>query len=483
MKKNFYLTTTLPYVNSIPHIGHALEFVRADAIVRYKKIIGFNVFFNTGTDEHGKKIWDAAKEAKKDIQKYVDDNAKNFEDLLVQLGVDKDIHFIRTTAPHHVRGAEKLWELVDKNGFVYKSRYEVKYCVGCELEKTESDLVDNRCPDHPNLDIETVNEENYFFKFSAFQKKLEDLYSSRPNFVLPESRMKEIRIFLSGGLRDFSISRLKSKMPWGVPVPGDEDHVMYVWFDALANYITTLGWPENKSQFNDFWVNGHPTQYCGQDNLRQQSAMWQAILMAAGLPNSYQIVVNGFVVGAGGVKMSKSLGNTIDPIQLINHYDTDAFRYYILRHIHPWDGSPVTYESFHEAYTANLVNGLGNLVSRILTMSQIYLSEPVETSGISIPDQWRQSIESFRVDQTCDFIWDRISTLDRKINVDGAFRIAKDDPTKAQEFIIQYVKELYLISKMLEPILPSTSKTIQKHILLNQKPSPIFQRKDTITRD
>ena len=343
MKKNFYITTTLPYANSSPHIGHALEFVRADVIARYKKLLGFNVFFNTGTDEHGKKIWDTAKSAKMDVQKYIDDNVKKFKDLLIQLNISRDVHFIRTTDQQHIKGAQKLWEIVCQNGFIYKSTHKVKYCIGCELEKTDKELVNNRCPDHPNLEIETIDEENYFFKFTVFQKKLNDLYNSRPDFVLPISRMNEIRKFVSGGLRDFSISRLKKKMPWGITVPGDGKHVMYVWFDALANYITTLGWPENKSQFNDFWVNGNPTQYCGQDNLRQQSAMWQAILMSAGLSNSRQIVVNGFVVGKGGIKMSKTIGNTIDPIQLISYYGTDAFRYFVLRHIHPWTGSPVTY--------------------------------------------------------------------------------------------------------------------------------------------
>lgn len=481
MKKNFYITTALPYVNSSPHIGHALEFVRADVIARYKKSLGFNVFFNTGTDEHGKKIYDAAQSEGMDTQKYVDGNAKKFKDLLTTLDIDSDVHFIRTTAAHHIKGAQALWEKVNTNGFIYKSRYQTKYCVGCELEKTDSELIDGCCKDHPSLVIEEVDEENYFFKFSAFQKKLSELYKSRPDFVLPESKMNEIRSFVSSGLRDFSISRLKTKMPWGVPVPGDEDQVMYVWFDALANYITTLGWPEDDAQFNDFWAHGTPTQYCGQDNLRQQSAMWQAILLAADLPTSYQIVVNGFVVGAGGIKMSKTLGNVIDPLQLIEHYGTDAFRYYVLQHIHPWDGSPVTHESFHQAYISDLVNGIGNLTARTLTMSEKYLDKPVAVPEVECPKEWHDLLSGFRIDLACESIRKHVAELDRSINNDEAFKIAKTDMKKAQKLVTEYVKKLALIAKMLEPLLPHTSEVIKKHISTNKKPASLFERKEGIS--
>jgi methionyl-tRNA synthetase len=480
MGKSFYITTTLPYVNASPHLGHALEFVRADVIARYKKMLGFDVFFNTGTDEHGQKIWNAAIKENVRVEDYVAINAQKFKDLLKEINILEEAHFIRTTDPRHIAGAQKLWQIVFQKGFIYKANYKTKYCVGCELEKTDSELVDNKCPEHPNLDIIEINEENYFFKFSAFQKKLLNLYSSRPDFVLPESRMKEIISFVSQGLRDFSISRLKKKMPWGVPVPGDDNHVMYVWFDALANYITTLGWPDNLSQFKKFWVNDTPTQYCGQDNLRQQAAMWQAILMAAGLPNSYQIVINGFVTGAGGIKMSKTLGNIIDPRELIAHYGTDAFRYYVLRHIHPWDGSPVSDESFFEAYNGNLVNGLGNVVSRVLMMAEKYLLKPVDILPDNLPREWHKNLESFRIDLACDFIWKQIADLDKSINKDEAFKVAKKDIEKARKLIIQYVRELSTIAKMLEPILPQTSAEIQKHIALNKKPLPMFPRKELI---
>jgi methionyl-tRNA synthetase len=480
MIKTFYITTTLPYVNAEPHVGHALEFIRADVAARYKKLLGYDVFFNTGTDEHGQKLFDAAKKLGMDPQEYVDKNAELFKKLLPALGISSDVHFIRTTDANHIIAAQELWKRVANNGYIYKKQYQSKYCVGCELEKTDSELVDGKCPDHPDMEIQLVNEENYFFKFSAFQEKLLYLYKSRPDFVLPDFRLNEIRSFVAHGLDDFSISRLKSKMSWGIPVPGDNDHVMYVWFDALTNYIATLGWPENIIQFEKYWLNGTPTQYCGQDNLRQQSAMWQVMLMAADLPNSYQIIVNGFVTGAGGIKMSKSIGNVIDPIQLVNYYGTESLRYYVLRHIHPWNGSPITYESFHEAYTSNLVNGLGNTASRILTMTEKYIHQNFDITDINYDESWLQAMDNFRFDLSCDIIWAKLAKLDQEISVTKPFKLIKTDKEQAIKLLMIYVNELIIIGKMLAPLLPITSSKILEAIKNNKKPNNLFERKEII---
>ena len=270
-KKKFYLTTTLPYVNSDPHIGFAMEIIRADVITRYKRLMGFDVFFNTGTDEHGAKIHENALKQGVPVQEYVDGYASKFQELTKALNVE-DVHFIRTTDEKHVRAAEEMWKRCFDNGFIYKKKYQTKYCVGCELNKTDSELVDGKCPLHTNRDIELIDEENYFFKFSEFQKPLLDFYAKNPDFVIPNFRFNEIKSFVERGLEDFSISRLKEKMPWGVPVPNDDAHVMYVWFDALTSYISTLGWGTDEKDF-DFWKEGTPVQYCGKDNLRQQSSM------------------------------------------------------------------------------------------------------------------------------------------------------------------------------------------------------------------
>src|SRR5262249_15033585 len=291
MAKTFYITTTLPYVNAEPHMGHALEFVRADIVARWKKLSGHEVFFNTGTDEHVQKLLRAAEDARTPVTQYVDESAANFLRLLPLLGISDDVHFIRTTDPHHEKAAQEFWKRVDNNGFIYKKNYRAKYCVGCEETKTESELVNGRCSIHPHLELEVLNEENYFFRFSAFGERLIRLYDDKRHNIVPDSRMTEMREFIRRGLEDFSISRLRTKMAWGVAVPNDPDHVMYVWFDALVNYISTLGWPEDLANFEKFWDCGTPTQYCGKDNTRFQSVMWQAMLMAADLPPTHTVIV------------------------------------------------------------------------------------------------------------------------------------------------------------------------------------------------
>src|SRR4030042_5929018 len=283
-QETFYITTTLPYVNAEPHIVFAAEIVRADVIARYQRMLGKEVFFNTGTDEHGLKIYRQALAAGQDVQKYVDEYAAKFELLDDALDLSYN-SFIRTTDKNHIKAAQEFWKLCKENGDIYKKNYQVKYCVGCELEKSDSELVDGCCPLHPKQKIEMINEENYFFAWSKYEKKLLKLYEDNPDFIVPQHRLHEIKNFVASGLQDFSISRLKRKMPWGIPVPGDEEQVMYVWFDALINYISCLGWPKNKKQFTKFWPG---IQVAGKDNLRQQTAMWQAMLMSASLPNSKQ---------------------------------------------------------------------------------------------------------------------------------------------------------------------------------------------------
>lgn len=485
MSKPFYITTTLPYVNSVPHIGHALEFVRADAIARWKKLNGFDVFFNTGTDEHGLKVYKKAGELGIDPQTYVDQAAEKFKEILPVLGMSPDINFIRTTDPHHIKAAQEFWRLVDKNGYIYKKNYSVKYCVGCELEKTESELVEGKCPLHPLQDLELIQEENYFFKFSAFQNKLLELYK-KPSFVIPESRQKEIRAFVERGPEDFSVSRLKSKMPWGIAVPGDDAQVMYVWFDALVNYVSAIGWPDDvvagKSVPGSFqkWCveTGGMVQYCGKDNLRQQSAMWQAMLMAAGLPSSQTIVIDGFATGDGGVKMSKSLGNVVDPLELVKEFGTDAMRYYCLRELHPFEDSPATADRFKDAYNANLANGLGNLVSRVMKMASANLDKAPIIPDNTIPGDFKVAMEKYDIQSACHIIWKQIAEADGLIQEKKPFSLVKTDKAAAQAIIADLCVRLYTIGRMLNPIMPATSLAIKSLVKENKMPdAPLFLRK------
>ncbi|MEK7522016.1 MAG: methionine--tRNA ligase, partial [Patescibacteria group bacterium] len=354
-KKYFYITTTAPYVNADPHIGFALEIIQADVIARFKRLQDYEVAFGFGTDEHGLKIYQKALEQKKDPLKYCDEYAKKFDDLKKMLNLSVN-YFMRTTDPKHVKAAQEFWTRCFNNDDIYKKNYKTKYCIGCELEKTDSELVDNKCPIHPKLKIEIIEEENYFFRFSKYQKKLLKLYQEQTDFVLPSYRLKEIYDFVKKGLEDFSVSRLKKKMPWGVDVPNDPEHVMYVWFDALIYYISTLGWPKDEKNFNDFWP---VVQVAGKDNLRQQSAIWQAMLMSAGLPNSKQIFIHGFIT-SDGQKMSKSLGNVVNPFDLIKKYGIDAVRYYLLREIPPADDGDYSEKRMNEVYSSDLANELGN---------------------------------------------------------------------------------------------------------------------------
>ncbi len=457
--RRFYITTTLPYVNAKPHIGFALEIVQADVIARYKTLSGYDVFFNFGTDEYGQKIYHKALDAKKNPQEYVDEYAEKFDDLKKALNLSYN-NFIRTTDPHHINAAQEIWKRCKKNGFIEKGIYKAKYCVGCELEKTDSELEDGKCPLHPNMKIQTIDEENYFFKFSLFQEKLLSLYKENSKFVIPKHRLTEISNFISSGLQDFSISRLKEKMPWGVPVPDDEKHVMYVWFDALTNYISALGWPEDDEKFINYWgttQKPNAIQVAGKDNLRQQSAMWQAMLMAANLPPSKQILIHGFI-SSGGQKMSKSLGNVVDPFGVVKKYGTDATRYYLLREIPTFGDGDFTYRRFEELYQADLANGIGNLVSRVAGLakgSKIIIDHRL---GRKFSKSVTESIEKYELNIALEEIWKRIRILDVYINENKVWGLEGKEKNKA---ITHLVRNLNQITYDLKPFLPQTAEKIE----------------------
>ena len=473
-----YITTTLPYVNSEPHIGFAMEIIRADVAARYATLQGKKVFFNTGTDEHGLKIYQKAQEQGIPTQEYVNEYAERFKGLIELLHISSDIHFIRTTDEHHVQAAQEFWRRCNEKGFIYKKNYQTKYCVGCELEKTDSELENGRCSLHSQSELELIDEENYFFKFSSCQDFLLDFYTKHDDFLIPHFRFQEAKRFVEDGLKDFSISRLASKMPWGIPVPDDTEHVMYVWFDALVNYISTLGWPHNMEQFHDYWIMGTPVQYAGKDNLRQQAVMWQAMLYAAGLPNTRHVVINGFI-NSGGQKMSKSLGNVISPYDLVSEYGTDALRYYLLRHVHSFEDSDVTLDKFKEVYNANLANGLGNLIQRTMKM---IVSYDVDISEVNfeepVPSFHHESMETYDFNKPMDEIWRLIGDLDTFIAHNEPFKKIKVDPESTHEDLRYVAKELARIAISLYPFMPETAALLQQHLTNKTVPeTPLFVRK------
>jgi len=478
--KHFYITTTLPYVNADPHVGFAMEIIRADAVARWRRLQGDEVFFNTGTDEHGAKIQEAATKEGIAPQVYTDRLALKFRELkeLLNLSVD---NFIRTTDAHHVMAAQEFWRRCDANGDIYKKFYKIKYCVGCELEKTESELDEHgRCPIHPNRELEIREEENYFFRWSKYQQPLLDFYAAHPDFVIPDFRFNEMKAFVERGLEDFSISRLKSKMPWGVAVPGDDEHVMYVWFDALVNYISAIGWPDDMTRFDSWWP---VVQYCGKDNNRQQSAMWQAMLMSAKLPPSKHIVINGFIM-SGGQKMSKSLGNVISPVDIIEAFKgvtpfpEDVLRFVLLHDLPSFEDGDLTMESVKASYVANLQNGIGNLTSRIMKMATTHLSCPIEILKSSpFPDEFIFAIEKFDIKRALEFVMSEIKALDLEIQHKEPFKVIKTDPEKGKVLIEELTRRLYATSHLLSPFLPRTNEEIKRLIREHKMPEqPLFNR-------
>lgn len=472
MAKKFYITATLPYVNAEPHLGFALEIIQADVVARHHRSRGYEVFFNTGADEHGIKIFRKAQEAGMNTQDYCDMYAKKFDDLRGTLNVTYN-SFVRTTSRQHIKAAQEFWVRCQKKGDIYKKNYQIKYCIGCELEKTDSELEDGKCPIHPNQNIELINEENYFFRYSNYQKTLLDLYKKNKQFVVPQSRFNEIEEFTKKGLEDFSISRLKEKMPWGVPVPDDDKHVMYVWFDALVSYISALGWPDDEKNFKNFWPG---MQVAGKDNLRQQSSMWQAMLLSAGLPNSAQIFIHGFIT-VNGQKMSKSLGNVVDPFELVKKYGVDPVRYYLLREFAPTEDGDFSYQKFEQRYNADLAGGIGNLLARTIALAKksgfkkVKPSSKIKKAISSAQKECNNHLEEFKFNESLKSIWGLVSFCDKYIN--------EEKPWEGKENASQVVSDILFtldeISRLLIPFLPETAEKIKVSVK-NQKSKILFPR-------
>lgn len=434
-----------------------MEIIHADVLARFQRELGNEVFFNTGTDEHGAKILEKAKEEKIQPQEYADKMVKEFQGLKEILNLSFD-RFIRTTDEKHMKVAQEFWKICDEKGFIYKKKYKVKYCVGCEMEKTDSELKNGCCSLHPDRKLEIIEEENYFFRYSQFQEKLLKFYEKNPDFVKPERRFNEIKSFVKMGLNDFSISRVKEKMPWGVPVPGDETQVMYVWFDALVNYISTIGWPNDLEKFEKWWPG---VQIAGKDNLRPQAGMWQAMLMAAGLPNSKQVFISGFI-NVEGKKMSKSLGNVITPKEMVKKFGVDATRYLLLTSGAFGEDWDVSWEKFTRKYNADLANGLGNLVSRIITLYQKTDKEFKYEEDKELFKRERNEIEDLRLDVDLGNVRSHIKVIDKYIEDNKPWKFLETDKEKFDAAIEHLFRGLNYMAQRIRIYMPETSKKIKK---------------------
>jgi methionyl-tRNA synthetase len=484
-KNKFYITTTIPYVNAAPHIGHALEFVQADVIARYRRIQGAEVYFLSGTDENAIKNLRAAQDAGVPVQEFVDQNAEIFRVLLSKLNISIN-QFIRTTEERHKKGAQALWEQTDKK-YIYKKTYQGLYCVGCELFYKPEELNEKgECLEHPGKKPEFVEEENYFFRLSEFQQWLKELIETDKLRIIPESRKKETLSFIAQGLEDFSISRpVERSQNWGVPVPGDKHQTMYVWYDANANYITALGYPDtNSSLYKNFWEkNENKIHILGKGVLRFHVIYWPAMLKAANLPIPNLEFIHGYIT-VDGKKMSKSLGNVVDPFELVEKYGTDAVRYYLLREIPATEDGDFTYEKFEQRYNSDLAKGLGNLVARVINLAKIsnfkflifkqILNPKFKTIINKTWEDYKKALDEFKFNEALIAIWDLISFCDRYIEKEKPWQTENQkSKIKNQKVIVNLLFTIDEIAKLLDPFLPDTSKEIIKQIKI-KKSQPLF---------
>lgn len=455
---NYFITTSLPYVNGEPHLGHAMEFVMADVLARRARLTGDTVIFSTGSDEHGGKIAEKAKENNLSPQAFADKMSQNFIELAKKLNISNN-RFIRTTDVSHEQRSQLIWKTLHNN--IYQANYQGWYCTGDEAFFTESEVQENNgiCPNH-NRPYEKIEENNYFFKLSQYTQPILDAIENGEMQILPETKRNEILSVLKTGLDDISISRPKNKIEWGILVPADSSQVMYVWFEALLNYITVLGYPEN-ADFKNFWPAN--IQIVGKDILRFHAAIWPAILLALKLPLPKVLFVHGFI-NVSGKKMSKSLNNYIAPTDIIDKYGTDAFRYFFLRHIPSYSDGDFSWETFEAAYNNELANELGNAVQRTAAMVNKYLSGVI--GSIPPPEHdiasYEEALNICQFDRALDHVWEQVRGINQYIESEKPWQIAKEnDQIHLTEVLAYIVSSLVEIADLLAPFMPETSSKIK----------------------
>jgi len=478
MSKKFYITTAIDYVNAAPHIGHALEKVQADVLARYQRQKDRDVFFLTGTDENSLKNVQAAKVEKISTQELVDRNSAVFKSLKEALNLSFD-GFIRTTEQKHVEGAQKLWQACRKED-IYKKKYKGIYCVDCEMFYKESELIDGLCPEHKTKP-QVVEEENYFFKLTNYQKQLEELIESDKLKIIPKSKKNEMLSFIKQGLEDFSISRSAQRAQgWGVSVPEDKTQIQYVWFDALSNYLTGIGYTEESDQFKKLWP--CDLHVIGKGILRFHAIYWPAMLLSSGLELPKSIFVHGYLT-IDGQKISKSLGNTVDPIELASKYSLDVIRYYLLREISSTEDGDFSIKRLEERYNADLANGLGNLVSRVLTLSQKVkkinekpIDEDLSKQTGQIHEKYKKAMQEIKFNEALEAIWQLISLSDEYVEKNKPWELIKKNQDKFDEVLSCLLIRLKAIAEYLRPFLPETADKIIEQVKVNKKTESLFPR-------
>ncbi len=468
MPEKFYITTAIDYPNNKPHIGHAFEKIGADVQARFRRLRGQPVYFLIGNDENTVKVSKRAKELGLDPKTYVDQMAEVFKTAWRELNISND-DFIQTSEERHWKGCQKFIQIVYDRGYIYKKAYQGLYCEGCEAFKTQRDLVDGRCAQHPNQELQVVEEENYFFALSRFRDRLLALYRERPDFIAPETRKNEVVSLVESGLEDVSITR--QNLDWGIPVPFDPSQRIYVWFDALLNYVTGVGYGTDEDKFRRWWP--ADMHVIGKDITRFHCALWPAMLMAAGIEIPRRVQVHGFVL-LKGAKMSKSLGNVVDPMDLVTRFGADAFRYVLLR-LCPFTGDgEFSFDQFITVYNADLANNLGNLYSRTVTMCLKYFGGHLEnTKGLVANEVFDDlKLESFHEELTrrmvdCEYnlalgmIWQELlDRANRYIDRTRPFELAKTDRDRCRIVLANLAMALRTAAIYISPFMPTTAKTI-----------------------
>ncbi len=458
MGKKFFISTAIDYPSQKGHVGHALEKVQADVLARYKRLQGFDVWFSTGTDEHGKKIEKSAEKFNKKPQEFVDEISKNFREIAKVLNISYD-DFIRTTEKRHIKVVEKIFNKIYEKGDIYKGKYKGLYCVECETYYLPKDLENNKCPVHKKS-LEKIEEETYFFKLSKYQKALIEHIKNNKNFIIPQSRRNEILNRLKEPLQDLSISRKNVK--WGIPLPIDKDFTLFVWIDALINYLSTIDYPNEK--FKKFWP--ADIHVIGKDIVWHHTVIWGSILLAAGLGLPKSVFVHGFIT-VDGQKISKSFGNVIDPIELVKKYGTDSVRYYLLHEIPTFGDGDFSIKRFEERYNSDLANGLGNLVARVLTLAAKYKIQHTNYKADKdtleevkrAESNYTKDMQEFRLYEALEEIWKLIGFCDGYIEREKPWKNPK--PEKVINNLLYCLSE---IADLIAPFLPETSKKIKEQI-------------------
>ncbi|MCL4386819.1 MAG: methionine--tRNA ligase [Patescibacteria group bacterium] len=452
----FYLTNAIPYVNAEPHIGFALEICQSDCIARYHRKKGDEVYFMMGADENSLKNVQAAEKAGKKTADFVKENTQAFIDLNKALNISND-DFIKTTEKRHIRGVEKIWKACEKD--IYKKNYKGLYCVGCEEFKKESDLMDGCCSEHPNEKLEVVEEENYFFKLSNYQTKLEEIITKDIYKVYPASRKNEVLGFIKQGLEDFSISRSKERARgWGIPVPGDESQVIYVWFDALANYITGVDYAEEGEFFKKYWP--ADLHVIGKGILKFHAVYWPAMLLSAGVELPKELFVHGYLM-VNGQKISKSLGNVIDPTEMAKKYGIDPLRYFLLSEIPATADGDFSEKRLEERYNSDLANGLGNLVQRIAAMIDKYLDGQIPEGHTEVDTEpFDRHMELLELHKAIEYVWSELKGLDQYIEEEKPWELFKTDKDELKTVLGNLATSIKKLNEMIAPFMPETSEKI-----------------------